>query len=146
MQATDIRLEVRSDPRLLGLIRNLVHDWVDGFELSHELVHDVVLALDEACSNVIRHAYEGRTDGTLEVQLRAGEGHLEFEVRDQGVPCPPECHEQRPLQQPDSNELQPGGLGVQLMYRVFDEVIFCPGKERGNCVTMRLRIGRKRSS
>ncbi|MCK5376112.1 MAG: ATP-binding protein [Acidobacteria bacterium] len=138
----DIRLEVRSDPRLLGLIRNLVHDWVDRFELSHELVHEVVLAIDEACSNVIRHAYEGRADGTLEVRLQEEPEYLEVEVRDQGVPCPPECHERRLLEQPDSDQLQPGGLGVQLIHRVFDEVIFCPGKERGNCVTMRLRRDR----
>ncbi|MEJ2189570.1 MAG: ATP-binding protein [Acidobacteriota bacterium] len=135
----DIRLEVRSDPRHLGLIRTLIHDWVDGFGLPHELVHDVVLAIDEACSNVIRHAYEGRGDGPLEIRLLASPEHLEFEVRDQGVPCPPECHERRPLEPPDANALQPGGLGVQLMHQVFDQVVFCPGKNRGNCVTMKLR-------
>ena len=71
MGVSDLQLEVRSDPRMLGLIRTVVHDWVDGFEIPHEVVHDVVLAIDEACSNVIRHAYEGRPDGMLELRMRA---------------------------------------------------------------------------
>ena len=92
-----------------------------------------------ACSNVIRHAYEGRSDGILEVRLRAEPEYLEFEVTDQGVPCPAECHDRGPLQHPDSEELEPGGLGLHLMNKVFDEVVFCPGEELGNCVTMRLK-------
>ncbi len=135
----DIRLEVRSDPRHLGLIRALVHDWADSFGIPHDLVHDVVLAIDEACSNVIRHAYEGRADRPLELRLLASPEHLEFEVRDQGLLCPPECHERRSLEAPDAHDLQPGGLGVQLMHQVFDQVVFCPGEHGGNCVTMRLR-------
>ena len=63
---------------------------------------------------------------------------LEFQVSDQGVPCPAECAERRPLEAPDSENLQPGGLGVQLMYEVFDDVRFCPGVTAGNCVTMKL--------
>lgn len=139
MGVSDLQLEVRSDPRMLGLIRTIVHDWVDGFEISHEVVHDVVLAIDEACSNVIRHAYEGRHDGMLELRMHAKPEFLEFEVIDQGVPCPAECHERGPLQHPESAELEPGGLGLHLIKRVFDEIVFCPGKEIGNCVTMRLR-------
>ena len=37
------------------------------------------------------------------------------------------------------DELEPGGLGLHLIKKVFDEIVFCPGKELGNCVTMRLR-------
>jgi hypothetical protein len=44
---------------------------------------------------------------------------------------------------PEIDDLQPGGLGVRLIHEVFDEVHFCPGESRGNCVTMRLRRGSK---
>ena len=33
----------------------------------------------------------------------------------------------------------PGGLGIQLIHEVFDEVDFCPGEGGGNCVTMKLK-------
>jgi len=134
----DIRLTVRSDPKLLASIRSLVRGWLESRDLSNEDAHQVVLAIDEACANAIRHAYEGRNDRSVELTLHAEPEYLEFQVSDQGVPCPPECAEHRPLKVPDSEDLRPGGLGVQLMYEVFDEVRFCPGVTVGNCVTMKL--------
>ena len=134
----DMRLTVRSDPRFLGSIRRMVRGWLEASEIAEETAADVVLAIDEACSNVIRHAYEGRCDQALEISLHAEPEQLVFQISDHGEPCPPECTEQRPLQVPNLDDLKPGGLGVQLIYQVFDEVDFCPGKERGNCITMRL--------
>ncbi len=60
-------------------------------------------------------------------------------MSDQGTPCPSECSEYRPLVAPAPHEVVPGGLGVKLIYEVFDEVRFCPGTTSGNCVTMRLQ-------
>ena len=135
----DLRLTVRSDPRLLGAIRSLVRSWVDSWELDEKTVDAVVLAIDEACTNAIRHAYEGRCDGSVELTLHAAEEYLEFQVSDNGVVCPAECTERRPLQPPDVDDLEPGGLGIQLIHKVFDEVEFCPGESGGNCVTMKLK-------
>jgi anti-sigma regulatory factor (Ser/Thr protein kinase) len=135
----DLRLTVRSDPKLLGSVRSLVRGWVKSWGIDDKTTGDVVLAIDEACTNAIRHAYEGRCDGSVELTLHAEPEYLEFQVSDQGVPCPPECAERRPLEAPDPNDLQPGGLGIQLIHEVFDEVDFCPGVSGGNCVTMRLK-------
>jgi anti-sigma regulatory factor (Ser/Thr protein kinase) len=98
-----------------------------------------VLAIDEACTNAIRHAYQGRSDGSVELSLFAAQDHLEFQVSDQGLPCPAECVEKRPMVTPDPDQLTPGGLGIQLIHNVFDEVDFCPGEDGGNCVTMKLK-------
>jgi serine/threonine-protein kinase RsbW len=138
-KADDLRLSVRSDPRLLGSIRGLVRGWVEAFDLDRERSDEVVLAIDEACTNAIRHSYGGRCDRVVELNLRSTEEHLELEVCDHGDPCPPERLVRRPLQPPSPGELRPGGLGVQLIYLVFDEVEFRSGKDRGNRVIMRLR-------
>ena len=135
----DVRLFVRSDPRFLGSIRALVRGWLEACELAGDEVDKVVLAVDEACANTIRHAYGGRCDETLELSLHENGGYLEFKVSDHGAPCPPECIKKRALHPPAADELRPGGLGVPLMYEVFDEVVFCPGATGGNCVTMRLK-------
>ena len=135
----DLHLTVRSDPKLLASVRSLVRSWVDSWEVDQKIVDDVVLAIDEACTNAIRHAYGGRCDGSLELTLHAAEEHLEFQVSDTGVPCPSKCTERRPLHPPDVNDLQPGGLGIQLIHKVFDEVDFCSGVNGGNCVTMKLK-------
>jgi len=135
----DLHLTVRSDPKLLGSVRSLVRSWVDSWGVDEKTTDEVVLAIDEACTNAIRHAYEGRCDGSVELTLHAAEEHLEFQVSDTGVVCPSECTERRPLQPPDVDDLHPGGLGIQLIHKVFDEVDFCPGEIGGNCVTMKLK-------
>jgi len=135
----DLKIEVRSDPRLLGSIRSLVRKWVESWEVDTTKAGEVVLAVDEACANAIRHAYQGRADGRVELTLHAEPGHLEFQVSDRGVPCPPECTTRRTPEYPTADEVEPGGLGIQLIYRVFDEVEFCPGEDGGNCVIMKLK-------
>lgn len=135
----DLRLTVRSDPKLLASIRSLVRRWVESWDINKKTVDDVVLAIDEACTNAIRHAYEGRRDGSVELTLHAAPDYFEFQVSDTGVLCPPECTERRPLNPSDIDDLKPGGLGIQLIREVFDEVDFCPGESGGNCVTMKLK-------
>jgi anti-sigma regulatory factor (Ser/Thr protein kinase) len=135
----DLHLTVRSDPKLLASVRSLVRSWVGSWDVVEKKADQVVLAIDEACTNAIRHAYEGRRDGSVELTLQAGPEYLEFQVSDTGVPCPPECTERRPLQALDGDDLEPGGLGIQLIHEVFDEVDFCPGESGGNCITMKLK-------
>jgi len=74
-KSNDVRLIVRSDPRFLGSIRSLVRAWLEACEVAEDVVDTVVLAIDEACANAIRHAYEGRCDETLEVRLNENEEH-----------------------------------------------------------------------
>ena len=135
----DIRLEVRSDPRFLKPVRSLVRAWVEACELPQEAADDMVLAIDEACTNAMRHAYGGECNRFVELTMCAEEEWLEVRLCDQGEPCPPEHRQRRELSPPDPADLEPGGLGVQLIHRAFDEVTFCSGRESGNCVIMRRR-------
>lgn len=137
-QPHELRLLVNSDPRLLGVIRGVLQVWLEILGLEADRRSEVVLAVDEACSNCIRHAYEGRVDEQVELVLSLAEEWIEITVSDQGTRCPSECAEYSPLERPAAHEVVPGGLGVKLIYEVFDEVVFGPGRSGGNCVTMRL--------
>ena len=135
----DIRLDMASDPRLLGAVRALVRRYLRTAGVPADQVDGAVLAVDEACSNSIRHSYGGRTDQRIDLTLRMTDGHAEIVLCDQGVPADPGKCQRKDLESFDSESLRPGGLGVQFMHRVFDEVHFEPGPSRGNRVTMRLR-------
>ena len=139
---TDFQVQVRSHPRLLRPVRWLVRTWLNEMGVECDRGDEVVLALDEACTNAIRHSYHGEDGNTLVLTLRAAPEWLELELRDDGDPAPLEKMQARILEAPTLDRLQAGGLGVQLIHRVFDEVTFCPGIERGNCVIMRLRRGK----
>lgn len=135
----DFRIDVRTDPRLLASVRELVRSWIAPFGLGDDTEHGVILAIDEACSNAMRHAYEGRWDCHATLTLTPTEEYLEFELSDEGTPCRPEKVVRRELERPDPEKVTPGGLGVQLIYQVFDEVTFEPGSPIGNRVIMRLK-------
>jgi len=133
-----LRVEVSSDPRALGVIRSVLQVWLGLIRFPADRRPEIVLAVDEACSNCIRHAYGGQVDETVELCFSATDDWLEIVVSDRGTPCPSERTECRPLEPPDPERLRPGGLGLRLIREVFDEVEFCRGTKTGNCVTMRL--------
>jgi anti-sigma regulatory factor (Ser/Thr protein kinase) len=134
-----LSLELSSDPRLLVLVRGVLRMWMELLGLARDRRDEVVLAVDEACANCMRHAYGGRVDGRVSLQFSADDEWIRISVSDRGTPCPADRATYQPLEAPDAAGLSPGGLGVKLIYRVFDEVRFRPGETRGNCVTMRMR-------
>lgn len=135
----DIVVEIQSKPRLMQAIRGLVRGYVGSLGFPKDSVDDVVLAVDEACCNSIRHAYGGKDDGTLYLRLDTDGDMLEVELYDEGAPAPAERVARKELVTPDLDALTPGGLGVPLIYKVFDEVEFIPGQTQGNRLVMRLR-------
>jgi anti-sigma regulatory factor (Ser/Thr protein kinase) len=139
----DLQLVAQSNPRWLQAIRGLVRSYLNNFEFDPERVDNIVLALDEACANVIRHSYEGKPDQPMRLALLSNKSAVTFRLEDDGITAPADKVKPCAPENPDRKNLRPGGLGVQLMYSVFDHVEFCPGKNAGNCVTM--RVNRKNS-
>jgi serine/threonine-protein kinase RsbW len=81
-----------------------------------EALADVKLALTEACSNSIRHAYREGRDGDVEIVYDVQEGAISVEVRDAGAGFPPEG------QPPAEDDLDEGGLGLSIIRALSDEV------------------------
>jgi len=135
----DLRIQVRSEPRFLKCIRELLRSYVVNSGFSRDQAESVALAVDEACSNSIRHSYGGSCDEFFEISLRSDPAGLEIVVTDQGRPAPPGEIARRKADPTAPEEVKPGGLGLRLISEVFDEVDFRPGQERGNRVIMRLK-------
>jgi phosphoserine phosphatase RsbU/P len=95
----------------------------------------LVLALDEAASNVIRHGYGGpcEEDITLRILLDAGE--LCFELTDHAPCASPDCMQPR-----DLGECRPGGLGINIIDATMDHWELAPLPDCGNRLSMRKRI------
>jgi len=139
MKQDDIHIDLVSDPRLLASVRGLLRTYLLNEGFSNERAGEIVLAVDEACTNAMRHSYGGKPEGRLRLTVRQHDGTIEFILKDKGVPVTlDKCARKEPAV-PDVASIMPGGLGVQLMYSVFDEVKFRPGKTSGNRVVMRLK-------
>jgi serine/threonine-protein kinase RsbW len=110
-------IEFTSHPGNLCLVRDFVRRFLDGTALTEEDKDLLILGLDEACTNVIRYAYEHRPDQLMMLRCERHAGAIVFRLRDFGLQCPPEQLKGRPLEL-----VQPGGLGIHLIRRAFSEV------------------------
>jgi serine/threonine-protein kinase RsbW len=84
--------------------------------LAAEVVADLKLALTEACSNSVRHAYEEGREGVVEVRYELGDDRISVEVTDDGAGFDPE------VLQRAQQELDEGGLGIAIIRAVTDEL------------------------
>jgi serine/threonine-protein kinase RsbW len=85
-------------------------------ELSDELLADLKLALTEAASNSVRHAYAHPNVGVVEISYELLPDRLVIEVTDEGEGFDPTRPEDVP------NELSEGGLGIAIIRAIADEV------------------------
>ena len=138
MSCPDLRIQVRSEPRFLKCVRELLRTYVVNSGFSEDQADSVALAVDEACTNSIRHSYGGSCDKFFEISLRSVDEALEITVEDRGRPASPQKIVPPKPEKVTPEEVKPGGLGLRLIFEIFDEVEFLPGQGEGNRVIMRL--------
>jgi serine phosphatase RsbU (regulator of sigma subunit)/anti-sigma regulatory factor (Ser/Thr protein kinase)/putative methionine-R-sulfoxide reductase with GAF domain len=97
--------------------------------------YSVELAMDEACTNIIEHAYQGENKGDIECTCETDDACLHIIIRDHGKPFDPSTVSEPDLDA-DIDSRPVGGLGVFLIKQLMDEVHFEPLGESGNVLTM----------
>lgn len=98
-------------------------------------VYAVQLAVDEAATNIIEHAYSGESRGDLECTCNALNNGLKVILHDHGKPFDPEDVPE-PVVDVPLEQLKPRGLGIFLMRKMMDEVWFEFNLDQGNILTM----------
>ena len=103
-------------------------------------VYNIQLATDEAASNIIEHAYEGVTDGVVEISCGMKGKELQIVLVDHGEPFDP-SEVPLPDLKADLAERKIGGLGIFLMRKLMDEVHYHSNTDKSNVLTMIKRKG-----
>jgi serine/threonine-protein kinase RsbW len=96
----------------------------------------IALAVDEAATNVIEHAYEGATDQVVELRYEDRGEELRVDVVDHGRAVDPRSVPRVDLDRFVS-EGRKGGLGVHLMGQIMDSVTFRRSGRRNVCCLVR---------
>ncbi len=113
---------------LTGLLRPLA--------VEPEVIADVKLALTEACSNSVRHAYADGREGAVEIRYELLDESLAVEVSDDGGGFDPG------LLEADSDDLDEGGLGIAIIRAVTDDLRIGPRSGgSGSCLRFTKRLG-----
>jgi serine/threonine-protein kinase RsbW len=98
-------------------------------------IYSIQLAADEAASNIIEHAYEGVSNGEIEISCGMEAGTLKIILHDHGKSFDP-ASVKPPNLKADLSKRKIGGLGIYLMRKLMDDVRYesLPGK--GNHLTL----------
>ena len=110
-------LDVPAEPAAMFMVRALVGKIAEkiGFEALE--TDKLVLAVDEACTNVIRHAYDNSGDGRIVITFTLKVDYFEIMIRDFGGGADPATFKGR-----DLDQIRPGGLGIHFIKSAVDKV------------------------
>lgn len=118
-----IEMRICADTAYLSVVRAAAGRVCEMVGLNDDEIGSVLLALDEALTNVIRHGYDGPCEKSILISFQGfGEAdgtacRLEIVIRDYGRQVELERIKSRDLE-----DIRPGGLGVHIIQSVMDEV------------------------
>jgi anti-sigma regulatory factor (Ser/Thr protein kinase) len=125
--SSDVRLTLPARPENVAVIRHVLGAFAEALQLPADLVADMRLAVTEACTNVVRHAYDDETPGPIDVVIRPNGDRLELIVRDYGRGAGP------------SPDVEGPGLGLPLIAALADGVEIAHAPTRGSRIAMSFR-------
>lgn len=129
-------MRIFSRPDRLRLVRAVVNEAGDATGCSGECISQIVMAVDEACQNIIRHAYRGDPGGEIVVDIRRQDDAIAIHLLDFAAPVDISKIKPRRL-----DEVKPGGLGTHFIQQCMDECGFLtPPRGAGNCLRLVKKI------
>jgi len=135
-----VELLIPSNPSYLSMVRSVVGAFARQAGFDDGAADAIVVGVDEAVANVIRHCYKMRPDRGILLRCSIIPGGIELRLRDFGAKTDPVdivCARRR--------RLRPGGLGLKMIKQVMDTVRYDASHPIGNELVMvkfRRRRGR----
>jgi len=119
----------------LESISNFVEKAAKDAGLDQKATYAVQLAVDEACCNIIDHAYGGEGIGDIQCSVQAGKDGLTVILVDRGQPYSPEKVPDPQLNLP-LEKVKPRGVGLYLIRKMMDKVSYAAKPDSTNVLTM----------
>jgi serine/threonine-protein kinase RsbW len=129
-----LALSLPAEDRLVPATRSAVAGFLLAAGVAGDLVDDVVLALDEACTNVLQHAFPEGGPASYELLAELRPGEVVIEVADHGVGFDP-------MDRRSAGPLDLNGRGLDIMRRVMTSVdVESPRPGGGTRLRLRKRL------
>ncbi len=139
-----VQLTIPSRTESLHQARDFVADQAREVGFDEELVGMIALAVDEACTNIIKHAYQYAKDQHIEINIEKMNGSFIISIADEGKSFDPSI-----IHAPDMKEylshFRRGGLGLHLMRSLMDKVDYNSNGKK-NVVRMIKSLPTKKSA
>jgi serine/threonine-protein kinase RsbW len=121
---SDVRITLPAQAESIPVIRHVLGAYAEALELPPDVIEDMRLAVTEACTNVVRHAYDGDHDGPIDVVVQPAGEHIDVIVSDRGRGMGP------------SPDVDGPGLGLPLIAALADSIELQDAPIRGNRLRM----------
>ena len=122
-----VTITIPSNPKFLSVVRSMTVKVGQINGINEALLEDIKLAVDEACANVMKHAYRGNTSGKIVIKYKTTPENYQVIITDNGIRAQNDLLKGR-----DLNDVRPGGLGIHFIKRVFDVFELDEKKKKGN--------------
>jgi len=131
MESKPIHLSVMSHPENLKSIRSVMSEITLKACLSKEDSGRIILAVDETCSNIIKHSYNNDYTGKIDLTVQLEADLLIISIIDEGIKFDINSIKQR-----DIHDIKPGGFGMHIIQQVMDSVEYSHTSKGFNKIEM----------
>ena len=131
-----LRLRFCCEPERLKTVRARVRQAAESSGCCEKVTAELVIAVNEACMNIMQHAYKGDSSGEIILEILNNGEELEFHLKDLAAPVDTSNIKPRDLE-----ELRPGGLGTHFIQEIMDDCVYGHlDGGRGNYLLMKKKI------
>lgn len=130
-----MRMTILSQTGNLPGVRKQVEEVCRELRFDEAACGAVMLSVDEALTNIIRHCYHNQPDQRIDIELAVLGESLAVRLRDYGTFVDPATIKSR-----DLADVRPGGLGVHIIRKSMDTVEYAPAEGGGTRLTLTKKI------
>jgi len=137
-KSAESKFELTSDLSNLNDVRIFVREVCQKIPAGRIKTHEIekiVLAANEVVVNIIKHAYQGRNDGQIQIDANVSKNAITFQFFDRGEPFDPDSAEA-----PKFDGSQDGGFGLYIISQSVDEVTYSRSEEGLNCTRVKINL------
>lgn len=142
MKDNQLELQIEAKPENLSVVADFIATAMRQLGTEQDMF-EVQTAVDEACTNVMLHAYSGK-GGVISISCELQDKDFIITIRDNGRPFDP-ASVPPPDVEAALEERRVGGLGVHLMRKLMDDVSYAFDAEKGNKLVMRKTLARTKT-
>jgi len=134
-------LKVKSKTENLSVIRDFISTSAAEARVTPDVIENIILAVDEACTNIIKHAYKSFPGGELIIKTKSTQSRFIISITDYGNSFEPDSIPEPDLQK-YYRQKRVGGLGMYLMKTLMDDVKYTsiPGKHNEVLLSKNIKV------
>jgi len=132
-----LETKFQSSSSILKDVRDQVREICEQQEIQKAIVENIILAVNEACMNIIQHGYKNKPDNEFSIVVALSEDDYKKELVIQLIDHAKKIDPSK-IKSRDLDDIKPGGIGVHIIHKLMDSVVYLDSQQdTGNILELR---------